>query len=93
MKSVRVAAVQVADLDLDTLPARKRLFDPTGHYNRSDAFCLAEGDVGRVALCLWRSHVLDLGIQGRHAVLVPGRLGNRARVDILAPCRNLPAST
>jgi nitrilase len=41
---VRERGILVADLDLDTLPARKRLFDPTGHYNRSDVFRLTVDD-------------------------------------------------
>jgi predicted amidohydrolase len=41
---VRERGILVADLDLDSLPARKRLFDPTGHYNRSDVFRLTVDD-------------------------------------------------
>jgi len=37
---VRERGVLIADLDLDALPARKRLFDATGHYNRPDIFRL-----------------------------------------------------
>jgi nitrilase len=37
---VRERGILFADLDLASLPARKRLFDATGHYNRPDVFRL-----------------------------------------------------
>jgi nitrilase len=37
---VRERGILFADLDLGSLPARKRLFDATGHYNRPDVFRL-----------------------------------------------------
>ena len=41
---VRERGILIADLDLGSLPARKRLFDPTGHYNRPDVFRLMVDD-------------------------------------------------
>jgi nitrilase len=41
---VRERGILVADLDLGSLPARKRLFDATGHYSRSDVFRLTVDD-------------------------------------------------
>lgn len=41
---VRERGILVADLDLSSLPARKRLFDATGHYNRPDVFRLMVDD-------------------------------------------------
>jgi nitrilase len=41
---VRERGILIADLDLSSLPARKRLFDPTGHYNRPDVFRLMVDD-------------------------------------------------
>jgi nitrilase len=41
---VRERGVLIADLDLDTLAARKRLFDVVGHYNRPDVFRLEVDD-------------------------------------------------
>jgi len=37
---VRERGILIADLDLSTLPARKRLLDVTGHYSRPDVFRL-----------------------------------------------------
>ena len=41
---VRERGILIADLDLGSLPARKRLFDATGHYNRPDVFRLMVDD-------------------------------------------------
>jgi nitrilase len=41
---VRERGILIADLDLDSLPARKRLFDAAGHYNRPDVFQLTVDD-------------------------------------------------
>ncbi|MGB0096892.1 MAG: carbon-nitrogen hydrolase family protein [Solirubrobacteraceae bacterium] len=41
---VRERGILTADLDLDSLSARKRLFDATGHYNRPDVFRLLVDD-------------------------------------------------
>jgi nitrilase len=41
---VRERGILIADLDLGILPARKRLFDATGHYNRPDVFRLEVDD-------------------------------------------------
>ena len=41
---VRERGILTADLDLSALPARKRLFDATGHYNRPDVFRLTVDD-------------------------------------------------
>ena len=41
---VRERGILIADLDLDSLVARKRLFDAAGHYNRPDVFRLEVDD-------------------------------------------------
>lgn len=41
---VRERGILVADLELNTLVARKRLFDAVGHYNRPDVFRLEVDD-------------------------------------------------
>jgi nitrilase len=41
---VRERGILIADLELDTLSVRKRLFDPVGHYNRPDVFRLEVDD-------------------------------------------------
>jgi nitrilase len=41
---VRERGILIADLDLDTLAARKGLFDAAGHYNRPDVFRLEVDD-------------------------------------------------
>jgi nitrilase len=41
---VRERGILIADLDLDTLAVRKRLFDVTGHYSRPDVFRLEVDD-------------------------------------------------
>jgi nitrilase len=41
---VRERGILTADLDLSALPARKRLFDATGHYSRPDVFRLTVDD-------------------------------------------------
>ena len=41
---IREKGILVVDLDLDTLAARKRLFDAVGHYNRPDVFRLVVDD-------------------------------------------------
>jgi nitrilase len=49
---VRERGMLVADLDLATLPARKRLFDATGHYNRPDVFRLTVDDRPKPSIVL-----------------------------------------
>ena len=34
-------AILIAEIDLDRVHAARRLFDPTGHYNRPDVFRLS----------------------------------------------------
>jgi nitrilase len=41
---VREEGILYADLDLDAARARRRLFDPVGHYNRPDVFRLVVDD-------------------------------------------------
>jgi nitrilase len=41
---VREEGILYATLDLDAARARKRLFDPVGHYNRPDVFRLVVDD-------------------------------------------------
>jgi len=41
---VREEGILYAELDLDAARARKRLFDPVGHYNRPDVFRLVVDD-------------------------------------------------
>ena len=41
---VREEGILYADLDLDSARARRRLFDPVGHYNRPDVFRLTIDD-------------------------------------------------
>lgn len=41
---IRERGILIADLDLGSLPVPKRLFDATGHYNRSDVFALTVDD-------------------------------------------------
>lgn len=41
---VRGTGILYADLDLDAARARRRLFDPVGHYNRPDVFRLTVDD-------------------------------------------------
>ncbi|HET8789430.1 MAG TPA: carbon-nitrogen hydrolase family protein [Actinomycetes bacterium] len=41
---VREEGILAADLDLDAARARRRLFDPVGHYNRPDVFRLVVDD-------------------------------------------------
>ncbi|MFB9184292.1 carbon-nitrogen hydrolase family protein [Dactylosporangium sucinum] len=41
---VREEGILYADLDLDSARARRRLFDPVGHYNRPDVFRLVVND-------------------------------------------------
>jgi len=47
---VRERGILTADLDLSALPARKRLFDATGHYNRPDVFRLTVDDRPKPAI-------------------------------------------
>ena len=47
---VHERGILVADLDLDLLLARRRLFDATGHYNRPDVFRLLVDDRPRPAV-------------------------------------------
>jgi nitrilase len=44
--------VLTAELDLDTVRAARRLFDPTGHYNRPDVFRLTVDRRPRVPFVL-----------------------------------------
>ena len=44
--------ILTADIDLDTVRAARRLFDPTGHYNRPDVFRLAVDTRPRPAFTL-----------------------------------------
>jgi nitrilase len=41
---VREEGILYADLDLESARARRRLFDPVGHYNRPDVFRLTIDD-------------------------------------------------
>jgi hypothetical protein len=41
---VRERGILLADLELGSLPGRKRLFDATGHYNRPDVLRLSVDD-------------------------------------------------
>jgi nitrilase len=41
---VREEGILYAELDLDAARARRRLFDPVGHYNRPDVFRLTVDD-------------------------------------------------
>jgi nitrilase len=41
---VRAEGILYADLDLESARARRRLFDPVGHYNRPDVFRLTVDD-------------------------------------------------
>jgi nitrilase len=41
---VREEGILFATLDLDAARARRRLFDPVGHYNRPDVFRLVVDD-------------------------------------------------
>lgn len=41
---VREEGILYAELDLDAARARKRVFDPVGHYNRPDVFRLVVDD-------------------------------------------------
>jgi nitrilase len=41
---VREEGILYAELDLDAARARRRLFDPVGHYNRPDVFRLVVDD-------------------------------------------------
>lgn len=41
---VRAEGILYATLDLDDARARRRLFDPVGHYNRPDVFHLVVDD-------------------------------------------------
>ena len=49
---VRERGILVADLDLERLPGRKRLFDATGHYNRPDVFRLSVDDRPKPAVVI-----------------------------------------
>jgi hypothetical protein len=47
---VREEGILHAELDLDAARARRRLFDPVGHYNRPDVFRLVVDDRPKPAL-------------------------------------------
>jgi nitrilase len=49
---VRERGILIADLDLNSLPARKRLFDATGHNNRADVFRLTVDDRAKPAIAI-----------------------------------------
>ena len=49
---VRERGILTAELDLGSLPARKRLFDATGHYSRPDVFRLTVNDRPKPAVVL-----------------------------------------
>jgi nitrilase len=59
---VRERGILTADLDLGSLPARKRLFDPTGHYSRPDVFRLTVDDRPKPAVS-----TLSQGVSGQAA--------------------------
>jgi nitrilase len=46
----------IADLDLDTLLARRRFFDATGHYARSDIFRLVVDERPKPAVAAPEPH-------------------------------------
>ena len=62
---VRERGILIADLDLDSLPARKRLFDATGHYNRPDVFGLTVDDRPKPAVTC-RSQEREEDTPGTH---------------------------
>jgi nitrilase len=49
---VRERGILLADLELGSLPGRKRLFDATGHYNRPDVFRLSVDDRPKPAVII-----------------------------------------
>ena len=51
---VREEGILFATLDLDAARARRRLFDPVGHYNRPDVFRLVVDDRPKPHLVSWR---------------------------------------
>jgi nitrilase len=51
--------ILVADLDLDSIPARKRRFDATGHYNRPDVFRLIVDDRPKPSVVIQPHDLVD----------------------------------
>jgi nitrilase len=79
---VRERGIVVADLDLDTAAARKRLLDVAGHYNRPDVFTLTVDDRPKPGVVRLSSRERDAGAR-RAAEQPPERspAGSRRSVD------------
>lgn len=73
---VRERGILTADLDLSALPARKRLFDATGHYSRPDVFRLTVDDRPKPAVSTLSQgtsgEVTQAALNGQ-TIKVPGR--------------------
>jgi nitrilase len=61
---VRERGILIADLELDSLTARKRLFDAVGHYNRPDVFRLQVDDRPKPAVVTRAELELELDQAG-----------------------------
>jgi len=57
--------ILTAELDLDAVRAARRLFDPTGHYNRPDIFRLSVDTRPRPAVVVEDGHVREAGTDRR----------------------------
>jgi hypothetical protein len=78
---VREEGILYADLDLDDGRARRRLFDPAGHYNRPDVFRLVVDDRPKphVVSLAAGSAVGSVAGDRRERAGDVGRLGGRGR--------------
>jgi nitrilase len=65
---VREEGILYADLDLDAARARRRLFDPVGHYNRPDVFRLTVDDRPKPHLVSLRADFEPSGRSSEDAV-------------------------